>query len=56
MELKRDTGAFYMNIVTLPTGARGDASWKFMSKQIDTKAEHIQDISEWFKEHPSPSK
>jgi hypothetical protein len=56
MQLKHDTGAFYMNIATLPTGARGDAAQKFMSQQIDTKTECIDNISEWFKGHPSLSK
>jgi hypothetical protein len=45
MQLECDTGAFYMKIVMLPTGVRGDAAWKFMSEQIDTKAEHIEDIT-----------
>jgi hypothetical protein len=43
-----------MNIATLPTVARGDAAWKFMSEQIDTKAERIEDTTKWFEEHPSP--
>jgi hypothetical protein len=54
MQLERDTGAFYMNIATLPTGARGDAARKFMSDSIDTKAERIHEITTWFEEHPSP--
>jgi hypothetical protein len=54
MQLERDTGTFYMNIATLPTGARGDAARNFMSDSILTKSEHIQDITKWFEEYPSP--
>jgi hypothetical protein len=56
MQLERDTAAFYMNIATLPAGVAGETAPKFMTEQIDTKAEHIEDITQWFQQHPSPSK
>jgi hypothetical protein len=56
MQLERDTGAFFMNITTLPAGATGDVARKFMNDQINTNSERIDDITQWFTDNPSPSK